>query len=439
MKGNGRIPRGFHVYLLVLFAVAATASVVSWRAWPAVLDGRLVLLFIVVVAAEALSVRLPTGATTSLSFPVMVAALILLGPTSGAIVVSGSSLSVEDFRSRRHPALVAGNLCQLVLTALAAGWLHFVLGGRALAEGPLRSEDLSSFVLPMVALAATSLAVNVLLVAVGVSFYRGIPLRRVWSSMFSWSLAPQFALAFLGVALAQVVALLGEWGLLLFVFPLIVARQLYQRFINLKDAYLDTVSSLVAAIEAKDPYTRGHSERVAETAASIGRSMGLPDARVQRIVFASLLHDVGKIGIPRRILGKEGGLTVSELDEIRKHPSIGAHILARVPYLSEVVPAVLSHHERFDGGGYGKGLRGGAVPLEARILAVADSFDAMITRRPYREALSQERAVAEIRADAGRQFDPTVVEYFLAALGLPSRVAEDAEQAAVGAVVVEDA
>lgn len=421
MSSRERANRPFAVFGFLVGIGGAAALGVSWSVFPPAHWEYLAVVAAAALVAEAMAVALPGGGSASLSYPLSVAATALLGPAGGGIVAGVSGVNYGDLIRRRPLSVYAGNVGQVVLCSVLSGWAYIALGGRALLGSATPRFVAGDFpgVLPAVAaLVLVGLGMNAALASVGVSLLRSVPFRIVWRSSISWALPLQTTLGVLGLAIAQVLSI-APVAFLLFVFPLIVARQFYQRFVGLKDAYLDTVGSLVAAIEAKDPYTRGHSERVAEMAAGIGRSLGMADERVQKLVFAALLHDVGKVGIAARILGKLDALSHDEFEEIRRHPSIGAHILERVPYLAEVVPAVLSHHERFDGAGYGQGLKAQQVPLEARVLAVADSFDAMTTRRPYRAALSPELAIAAIRAEAGTQFDPEVVEHFLAVVEQP--------------------
>lgn len=177
--------------------------------------------------------------------------------------------------------------------------------------------------------------------------------------------------------------------------------------------FLGTVEALTASIDAKDPYTCGHSERVAHLAARLAAAHGLDDEQVERIRVAGLVHDIGKIGVPEAVLCKAGKLTDEEFGLIKEHPQIGFDILKDIPLLGDVLPGVLHHHERFDGRGYPRGLMGEDIPLIARIIGLADSFDAMSSTRTYRSALPRERVLGEIRAHAGTQFDPRLAQDFL--------------------------
>jgi HD-GYP domain-containing protein (c-di-GMP phosphodiesterase class II) len=179
-----------------------------------------------------------------------------------------------------------------------------------------------------------------------------------------------------------------------------------------REMFLGSLKALTAAIDAKDSYTRGHSERVAMLAARIAAAFGLGEEQVDRIHIGGLVHDVGKIGVPEAVLGKPGRLTDDEFTQMKLHPEIGYRILHGIPQLQDILPGVLHHHERWDGRGYPRGLADGAIPLHARILALADTFDAMSSSRSYRSAVPREQVLAEIRRCAGTQFDPAIVEAF---------------------------
>ena len=184
-------------------------------------------------------------------------------------------------------------------------------------------------------------------------------------------------------------------------------------YADLDAMFLGTLQALVAAIDAKDPYTRGHSQRVALLSRDLAAALGMPEEFVKRIHLAGLVHDVGKIGVPESVLCKPGKLDDEEAGRIRQHPQIGYRILKDIPQIRELLPAVLCHHEAWDGSGYPAGISGEEIPLIARIVSVADSFDAMSSSRTYRSALPREKVFAELERCAGTQFDPALVPTFL--------------------------
>ncbi len=203
------------------------------------------------------------------------------------------------------------------------------------------------------------------------------------------------------------------WALPLFLFPLMLARQIYQRYAAMSDIYVDTVRSLIGALEAKDPYTRGHSDRVATYAVGLGRRLGFDDRMLDKIEKSALLHDVGKLALASSILIKPSQLTDDEFAAMRMHPALGADMIERIPPLRALSVPVRQHHERFDGTGYPSGLGGSVTHDIARVLAVADAFDAMTTTRAYRPAMHPEEAVVELYQGMGTQFDPDVVRLFV--------------------------
>jgi putative nucleotidyltransferase with HDIG domain len=189
--------------------------------------------------------------------------------------------------------------------------------------------------------------------------------------------------------------------------------KLQQAYHTLKKAYLDSVKVLVEAIDAKDPYTRGHSDRVRRMSLQIATFLGLSEERLETLEYGALLHDIGKIGIKDEILQKPGVLSSEEYQVIQEHPLIGVKIVEGIEFFKDKIPMIRHHHEHFNGRGYPDGLVGKAIPLEARIIAVPDAFDAMVSLRPHRRAMSLEDILLEMEKCKGKQFDPEIMEIFL--------------------------
>ena len=182
---------------------------------------------------------------------------------------------------------------------------------------------------------------------------------------------------------------------------------------KLEKAYLESIETLRYTVEAKDPYTKGHSDRVAEFSVLIGKKLGLSEEDLKTLRIGGLFHDIGKIGIPDSILLKDERLTPEEYSEIKHHPSIGTHILSNATIFSNIIPIVKHHHERYDGRGYPENLKGEDIPFLARIATVADAFDAMSSKRTYRNSLDIDTIIDEIQKNSGTQFDPKIAEVFL--------------------------
>ena len=192
-----------------------------------------------------------------------------------------------------------------------------------------------------------------------------------------------------------------------------INTELQDKSEELEKAYLDTIGILRQTVEAKDPYTRGHSDRVSEFSVLIGKKLGLDEETLHILKIGGLFHDIGKIGIPDSILLKESKLSDEEYSQIKNHPTIGAHMLGDAAVFKDIIPIVKHHHERFDGKGYPSQLSGENIPFIARITAVADTFDAMTSKRTYRDALPLSVVKAEIEKCSGTQFDPQVAKAFL--------------------------
>ena len=200
-----------------------------------------------------------------------------------------------------------------------------------------------------------------------------------------------------------------------------------------RELFCGAARALVCTIEAKDGYTAGHSERVAETAATMARELGWGAGEVDNLRLAALLHDMGKVGVRECVLDKPGRLTEDEFDQVRQHPSIGAHIVRAIPGCEDIIPVVLHHHERYRGRGYPSDLEGNDIPVAARIVTIADVYDALTTDRSYRPAYPPDEAIAIMKQDAARMFDPKLFEVFLrlwARGALAVRPAADADRAA---------
>jgi HD-GYP domain-containing protein (c-di-GMP phosphodiesterase class II) len=183
----------------------------------------------------------------------------------------------------------------------------------------------------------------------------------------------------------------------------------FRLYAGMRELFLGSLRALTSSIDAKDPYTCGHSERVAVFGKQIVLSMGLTAAEADRVYLCGLLHDIGKIGVPEAVLGKPGKPTLEEFEIIKRHPTLGASILVGIREMEDLIPGILHHHERFGGKGYPKGLVGEQIPFRARVLGVADSLDAMTSCRPYRSAMPIDAAISEILRGSGNQFDPAVV------------------------------
>lgn len=409
-------------YVVILLAVTAVLVAISW-APPVVWE---VALLLGAMSFLAHWVALPTywGGSVSFAFALEFAAVLLGGPLTGAVVALGGALLPQDIASGKPPHRIAFNGSQLVLSTLASGAVLALAGVEPLALTPAPIEE---WFLAAVLAAAIQAVVNWTLVGFAVVTFHGVSFQEVWRNEFRSHLLTLVALFLLGIVLAQLMMVAGSVAALLLVVPFVVARQTLQVSQQRAAAFTDTVRGLVEILEVKDPYTRGHSERVAAYSKSIAERVGLSPLLVHRIELAALLHDIGKVGIAVDTLGKQGELSAEEYREIQLHPVTGSSILADIEFLSEVTPLIAAHHERLDGSGYPYGLHAELLPAGAQILAVADCFDAMTTDRAYRKALSFDAAVQELRDEAPQRLDARYVEILLKDVDI-ERVSELGEE-----------
>jgi len=266
--------------------------------------------------------------------------------------------------------------------------------------------------------------INIGLCAILVSYYSKISWLDASKNMVKVGASTYMMLMVIGSIGGRFVDAYGPLAMIplgaAFVATSVVFRQYFKSHTQLENKIEEVenlnhsfMTTLAAAIDARDPYTSGHSQRVAHWARELARSIGLPQEKVEEIYFGGILHDIGKIGIKDDILHKDGILTPGEFEQIKLHTVIGYEILKQAGVHQELLPAIRSHHERVDGTGYPDGLHGEEIPLSARILAVADAFDAMVSDRPYRHGMPVEEALRQIEEGAGTQFDVQLAESFV--------------------------
>ena len=407
------VPLRKNAYIAGVVALAVAGSVYVLSEFGAPAWDIALFLGVLILLGEWLAVDLPVVGSASLSFAGGFAAVVLGGPSMAVVVHAIGSISVRDIASGKPPLRMAFNTGQYVLVGVVAGLAQVALGVTPLLEAVPESTGSVVWFVGTMAVALVMAITNMVLVGIAISLDAGVPLLRVWRDWFSSYLPNLAALALLGIVLAQLVAVAGIPATLLIVVPFAVARQTFQVYSQQSEAYRETVKSLVTTLEAKDPYTRGHSERVAWYAREISEEIGLSDLEVQRIEWSALLHDIGKVAIARRTLTKPDKLSDEEYQRIKEHPTTAAEILAEIELLDEVIPYVAMHHERIDGRGYPEGVSGENLPLGARILAVADCFDAMTSDRAYRAGLSYAEAIEELNRVRDEQVDGELADALL--------------------------
>jgi HD-GYP domain-containing protein (c-di-GMP phosphodiesterase class II) len=411
-----------------------------------------VLLGVLMVICESLGENMSSGGRSTYGIIVIFAAIAALNTPSAMIVALFGAFHLLLTRHREDTWNLVYSAVVYAIGVWAASGLYHVLGGASRAF--TLSSALKSLA-PLLAAAAVFWVINTVFIALALLWEKGVEPRDFIISDALKLLPNQLIYALVGLGMGVIYAqnafhidpltgqivgsmaesLRGMFAVLSLTALLGVAWYFSGKNIELLEAYDHSMEVLVTHLEKREPYLDGHAVRVADYAALIGKSMRLPVYEIKRLRHAALLHDLGRPVVPREVLLLKGALNEEEFELVKAHPLEGASRLEEVEYLSDMAEAVRHHHEYYDGGGYIDHLRGDTIPLGARIIAVADAYESMLHRRPWRDAKSPEQAAAELRQNSSRQFDPEIVEHFLAALaGAAERaVAVEREVAEAGA------
>jgi putative nucleotidyltransferase with HDIG domain len=424
--------------------IAFFAPHMDWSAW----EG-FVALILVATVFERVGVKIYGESQVSAGVVALFAIAILYGAPGVVIAAPLIIFGAEAMTASRWYQRLFDASTYTVANVSAALVFHLLIDAEASVSGWWVPAALSgSFV---------NYALNGGLVATAVSLHTGEHWTGVWREKYQWIFPYYIVFGLLGAALAAAYQALGVLGILAFVAPPLMMRFALQQYVTkteqnvlelkqknvqleaanrnimqmtrqLAETYDGTLEALVLALDARDRETRGHSLRVTKYTMAIARQLGVEEGTQEWIDIqrGALLHDIGKIGVPDYILHKPGPLTPEEWEDMKRHPAIGHEMLRDISFLSGAAAIVAAHHERFDGKGYPHGLTGDEIPLGARIFVVADAFDAMTSDRPYRKALPPEVAREEIIRHSGTQFDPLVVQAFLAVY---DEIVEEARQA----------
>jgi len=374
-----------------------------------VIEGILFFLALTIIAAQS-PVQLPRGGIMSVAFAVDYACIVIYGPGVAAWVAVLSALILL----RRSPWYkITFNAGQLVLTVGLAGLVYGWAGGHFVA---LSQDHLSlRYSGPAIILSGlTYTLVNSFAVAIAVGLQEGRQLLGTWRVGFGWMGPRYLALAPFGVLMAMVYQVpdLRYFGVALFLLPLFWARYAFKGYIDMREVHQQTVAGLATALEALDHYTEEHSHYVMELAEALARRLGFPETRMEALLFAARLHDIGKFRM-EPVVNKKEKLTDEDWALIKEHPADGQRIVAAIEIQPGAADIVRATHERPDGKGYPDGLAGDKIDRAASIIAVADAFQAMTSDRAYRARMPEHVAIAELARGKGTQFDAAVVDAFV--------------------------
>lgn len=410
---SGRVQR----YVTSIMALAVLCLVVTdWGslvALPAPALLGLAGLISIALFSESLAIGLSVGGgSSSITFLPLLASVQLFGPAAGVALIVPTIAFAEAVVRRKQPVKVAFNIALAIVATAAGGGVFSMLGGHAL--NGLADPQIGSQFLPFVVFGMTCLIVNHAGVSLAITLSQDLPFRRVFDRVLSNSGARlnDILISPIALAVAFLYVQFGIAGILVILLPMLFIRYSYLTTSKLRESNEDLLTALVKAIETRDPYTSGHSQRVSLLAGQISEAMGLSRILVERVKMAALLHDIGKIeAVYTDILRKPDALTPEERSVIESHVIKGEQLLrdlASVP--DDVVKAVRHHHEREDGTGYPDRLTGPQIPVGAKIIVICDAIDAMLSDRPYRKALTFGVVLEQLAEHSGTQFDESIVK-----------------------------
>ncbi|MCT4688706.1 HD-GYP domain-containing protein [Vallitalea sp.] len=365
---------------------------------------------------ETFLISFPSGVAVSVGLAVTITAMIICGPITGAIVAGiGFIFRMPVIEGERRHIFntqitrTIFNISQVVVVIGIAGEiLYGVLG---YTKGTLNT--LSELIPVVLIIILICEILNSFLVAIMINLMYEKNILETFVNNIKGIVPSLLGIGALGIIMALADIRYGKGVVVLFFAPLLVARYSFKLYFESQSMAMETIHALNDALEVKDAYTGGHATRVGEYAVKLAKASGMKKKEVEMIQTAALLHDIGKIGIPDFILNKKGKLTKEEYDIIKEHPVMGARILSNVDSLKDISNIIRHHHEKYDGTGYPDALKGSDIPIESAILAIADSFDAMTTDRPYKRAMASLEALDELKVNKGKQFNPLLVDEFI--------------------------
>ena len=350
--------------------------------------------------ADNLSSPLPSTGSVAVNFEISFASLILFGPSTAILVTAISIFNVKEFIKKVPYYKHLFNAGQYLVSVGVASILFENTYNRT-AVNFFNPSNVGFIFLA----AYIGFFLNTLLTAEAISISENKNFINMWIYNYAWLIPFKLFLIVMTIAVTFLYKLYGPFTIIFTLLPLIIAQYVYMLRIKERKALINSIKQIVKIIDAKDPYTAGHSVRVAEYTEKIARKLRLNEYDVSILANLANLHDIGKVQIDLSILNKPGKYDDADWAEMKKHPEVGYEIVKEIIFLKNSAKAILYHHEKIDGSGYPYGIKGDKISLFAKILTVADAYDAMTSNRPYKRALSQKRAIKELERCADKNFD----------------------------------
>jgi putative nucleotidyltransferase with HDIG domain len=416
-----KLPRTMKIYLAAVYILTVVTFLLlrnyEYMEWNRASLLNLAFFSLLIAMTESFTVSFK-NISFSTTFAMELAAYLLFGPLVAILaVILGFTMRAVKYPDGKYRHIfntplygTIFNFCVLIQPIMVGNYVYRKMGGSFMFDSILMNF------IQVVVFGFVCFGVNMLLISILMAITTKKNLIYIIISNIKLGLLNFIIMVPFGIGLTYVYNQLSYSGVLLLLFPIMLVKFTFSLYIDAKTQYIQTVDSLMRAVEARDKYTEGHSQRVAKIVEMIAREMKLSEFKIEMLNIASMMHDVGKIGVDDSILNKPGKLTEEEFNAIKKHPEIGYNILKDVKNLENVIDLVRHHHERYDGRGYPDGKNKDELSMDVFIIQLADAIDAMATDRPYRKALTEKDIMFEIHKYSGSQFHPDVVEAYINAI-----------------------
>lgn len=399
--------------LAIVGFIAVSLSVFLFTRYPLVFEWDLLFFILFMIISESLVIVAPNKVIVSLGFGIVLPVGILFGPPSAILCAAlGSLLSVFKADGEyKHvfniaPFKTVANLSNYIISAGLSSFIYTII------NGGIGIQSVYNSMLLMLLAALVFIVTNIIITGNFIIALNDYDAMEVWKENFSGLIPNVLGVSAVSIIITLAYMNFGVAAIVILFFPYLLIRYSFQLVFDMRQAYLNTIKALSSALEEKDPYTKGHSERVEKYSALLAKEVEYV-VDTQQLEYAAIFHDIGKIGIYDTILNKPGRLTDEEFELIKQHPVKGMNILGNVGFLKKATQIIGAHHEYLDGTGYPNGLKGYEIPMESKIITVVDIYDAVTTDRPYRKAMTEEEAINILRKESGTKLDPVLVDAFI--------------------------
>lgn len=410
-----RVNKKAQISLIVMSIVSVFLYIFSLSRYPLPINFDFFIFIIFTIITESFVIDMSKVSAMSLSFGIILPVAVLFNPSAAIFCATLCILfSVYNKEGKLKHIFnielyktVANITNYIVSSCIASYFFIFLNNGLIVSNVYISMIFIFISVLLYIFCNITITSIYIYL------FFQNTTFSTIYKNNFNGIIPNILGVSSISILIVLAYNTFGITAIIILLFPYLLIRYSFKLVSDMRETYLSTIKSLSFALEEKDPYTKGHSERVEYYSIALAKAIGINKINMQQLQYAAIFHDIGKIGISDTILNKPGKLTKEEFDLIKEHPAKGVKILQEVQFLKKAAKIIGAHHEYIDGSGYPQGLKGEEIPLESKIITIADIFDAVTTDRPYRKAMTEQQAIDIIKSESGRKLDPELVDKFV--------------------------